>query len=69
MKLTPVDKLRPGDLIAGTWTHTWPTPRRLEHITPSPEDSVTGPAYRLDWSDGTSQVLYGTCEVQLAQRP
>lgn len=69
MRLIRTDKTRAGDLIAGTWSHNWPTPRRLSGITPSVDHAVTEMAYRLDFNSGDPVILYGSCQLQLAQRP
>jgi hypothetical protein len=70
MRLIRTDRAREGDLIAGTWNDTYPTPLRLATPpTVDPEHSVRTHAYRLDFTDGTSKVYYGDCDLQLAQRP
>ena len=69
MRRIRTDQVRPGDLIAGTWSHNWPQPRRVDSIAASLEHSVAEHAYRIDFTEGEPVVLYGSCQLQLAQRP
>lgn len=74
MKKITADKLRPGDLVAGTGIsgNYEGGPKRLNAIDRAPEHEKRASgtfAYQLTWADGTSLVYYADTVVLLQQRP
>lgn len=74
MRLIRTDRIRPGDLLAGTHAsgNYEGGPRRVAKVIHAPEHEKRRDgtkAFWIVWTDDTELVYYADTQVWLAQRP